>query len=83
MASLADARGVYGRVQVAVFVADVVVEEFFVDVVHGFFFALPGLHWHPRAMPPFSAVALRDAGSGWCIVSFSVGLASMWSSSWA
>ena len=57
MASLIDADGGYGRVQVAVLVADTdFVEEFFVDVVHGFFFALPGLHWHPRAMPPFSAM---------------------------
>ena len=34
-------------------VADSMLEQFYARFVHRLFLLLPGLHWHPRAMPLF------------------------------
>ena len=39
-----------------VLVADSMLEQFYVRFVHRLFLLLPGLHWHPRAMPLFPAL---------------------------
>ena len=56
---MADADGDKGRVLGFVLVADAMLEkEFCVGVLRVLLFLLPGLHWHPRAMPLFPTVVL-------------------------